>query len=142
MRIYDQSVQDEPDSSVTFNIFWPEADMPDARCGDVIIAFSAKVRDNRRRGLSITFGTVATKFASRSKITSLHIHYARTKRPIFTFLTPLEFPDQSQMPPEPCARLPAVGLLVALVEQKASLSVFYIAPSTRNGFRPHPNSKP
>ncbi|KAG6116404.1 hypothetical protein E4U13_001875 [Claviceps humidiphila] len=45
MRIYDQSVQDEPDSSVTFNIFWPEADMPDARCGDVIIAFSAKVQN-------------------------------------------------------------------------------------------------
>ncbi|KAG6096848.1 hypothetical protein E4U31_005294 [Claviceps sp. LM219 group G6] len=45
MRIYDQSVQDEPDTSVSFNIFWPEADMPDARCGDVIIVFSAKVQN-------------------------------------------------------------------------------------------------
>lgn len=60
MRIYDQSVQDENDASISFNIFWPEADMPEARCGDVIIVFSAKVRD-RRRSLSITFGTMAAK---------------------------------------------------------------------------------
>ncbi|KAG5971075.1 hypothetical protein E4U58_000299 [Claviceps cyperi] len=45
MRIYDQSVQDESDASVSFNIFWPEADMPDARCGDVIIVFSAKIQN-------------------------------------------------------------------------------------------------
>ncbi|KAG6291740.1 hypothetical protein E4U09_003808 [Claviceps aff. purpurea] len=45
MRIYDHSVQDENDASVSFNIFWPEADMPDARCGDVIIVFSAKLQN-------------------------------------------------------------------------------------------------
>ncbi|KAG6081851.1 hypothetical protein E4U33_006365 [Claviceps sp. LM78 group G4] len=45
MRIYDESVQDDPESSVSLNIFWPEADMPDARCGDVIIVFSAKVQN-------------------------------------------------------------------------------------------------
>ncbi|KHN94593.1 telomere-binding alpha subunit central domain-containing protein [Metarhizium album ARSEF 1941] len=44
MRIYDQSVQDEPDESVLLNIFWPQNDMPDASCGDVIIVFSARVQ--------------------------------------------------------------------------------------------------
>lgn len=43
MRIYDQSVEDEPDESVLLNIFWPQGDMPDARSGDVVIAFGVKV---------------------------------------------------------------------------------------------------
>ncbi|KAG6033936.1 hypothetical protein E4U41_006770 [Claviceps citrina] len=44
MRIYDQSVQDEPDAAVPFNIFRPETEMPDASCGDVVIVFAAKVQ--------------------------------------------------------------------------------------------------
>lgn len=43
MKIYDQSVEDEPDYHLLLNVFWPENDMPDARCGDVIIVFSARV---------------------------------------------------------------------------------------------------
>lgn len=43
MRIYDQSVEDEPEGSILLNIFWPQNDMPDASCGDVIIVFSVKV---------------------------------------------------------------------------------------------------
>lgn len=43
MRIYDQSVEDEPEGSILLNIFWPQTDMPDASCGDVIIVFSVKV---------------------------------------------------------------------------------------------------
>ncbi|KAF5126012.1 hypothetical protein E5D57_010706 [Metarhizium anisopliae] len=44
MRIYDQSVEDEPEGSILLNIFWPQNDMPDASCGDVIIVFSVKVQ--------------------------------------------------------------------------------------------------
>lgn len=43
MRIYDQSVQDDPDAAVLLNIFRPENEMPDARRGDVVIVFAAKV---------------------------------------------------------------------------------------------------
>lgn len=43
MQIYDRSVHDEPDVAVFFNIFRPEKEMPDVRCGDVVIVFAAKV---------------------------------------------------------------------------------------------------
>ncbi|KAG5979393.1 hypothetical protein E4U55_005201 [Claviceps digitariae] len=44
MRIYDQSVQDDPDASLLFSVFRLETDMPDARCGDVVIVLAAKVQ--------------------------------------------------------------------------------------------------
>jgi hypothetical protein len=43
LRLYDQSIEKQPDASLLLNIFWPEKDMPDARCGDVVIAFAVKV---------------------------------------------------------------------------------------------------
>lgn len=43
IRIYDQSIQDDPDAALQFSIFRPEKDMPDARCGDVVMVLAAKV---------------------------------------------------------------------------------------------------
>jgi len=43
MRIFDESVQDEPDAALHFSVFRPETDMPDVRCGDVVIVLAAKV---------------------------------------------------------------------------------------------------
>ncbi|KAG8416912.1 hypothetical protein J3459_013523 [Metarhizium acridum] len=63
MRIYDQSVEDECDESILLNIFWPQNDMPDASCGDVIIVFSARVQ---RYEASISLCT--------HKTTDLHIY--------------------------------------------------------------------
>ncbi|KAG5926031.1 hypothetical protein E4U42_003717 [Claviceps africana] len=44
MRLYDQSVHDDPDATLCFSIFRPRSDMPDARCGDVIVVLAAKVQ--------------------------------------------------------------------------------------------------
>ncbi|KAG6005684.1 hypothetical protein E4U54_000293 [Claviceps lovelessii] len=44
IRIYDQSIQDDPDAALQFSIFRPEKDMPDARCGDVVMVLAAKVQ--------------------------------------------------------------------------------------------------
>ncbi|KAK2590518.1 hypothetical protein QQS21_011804 [Conoideocrella luteorostrata] len=47
VRIFDQSVENEPDHSIALEIFWPQNDMPDVRCGDVVIVFRAKVQTFR-----------------------------------------------------------------------------------------------
>ncbi|KAG5951541.1 hypothetical protein E4U53_002856 [Claviceps sorghi] len=44
MRIYDQSVHHDPDATLCFSIFRPRSEMPDARCGDVVMVLAAKVQ--------------------------------------------------------------------------------------------------
>lgn len=49
MQIYDQSVENDFDRSLTLNVFRPEKEMPDVQCGDVIVVFAAKARSSSSR---------------------------------------------------------------------------------------------
>ncbi|PHH88820.1 hypothetical protein CDD83_7001 [Cordyceps sp. RAO-2017] len=71
IRLYDESVQFDNELSLLLTIFWPEADMPDVQCGDVVIIYSATVQNYRHGAFSLVthWDTVVHIFVA-SKIPS------------------------------------------------------------------------
>ncbi|PNY29712.1 Uncharacterized protein TCAP_00370, partial [Tolypocladium capitatum] len=53
IRIFDQSVEYDGRESLMLNIFWPQENMPDAGCGDVIAIFAAKVQQYHSESISL-----------------------------------------------------------------------------------------
>ncbi|TWU78337.1 hypothetical protein ED733_008545 [Metarhizium rileyi] len=81
MRIYDQSVEDDPNESILLNVFWPQDDMPDARCGDVIVTFSAKVQHYEASISLCTHATTDLHIYESSKIPKPRADASRARRP-------------------------------------------------------------
>ncbi|KAH6892144.1 hypothetical protein B0T10DRAFT_286303 [Thelonectria olida] len=44
IRFFDSSVEDDEDASLEINIFRPKDELPDARCGDVVLVHNAKLQ--------------------------------------------------------------------------------------------------
>ncbi|POR35047.1 Uncharacterized protein TPAR_04760 [Tolypocladium paradoxum] len=53
IRIFDQSVEYDSSESLLFNIFWPQENMPDASCGDVVVILAAKVQQYHSESISL-----------------------------------------------------------------------------------------
>lgn len=136
MKIYDQSVEDEPDHSILLNIFWPETDMPDARCGDVIIAFALRVSLALHK-----LDLLCTNPWFRYNTIWHPTHCAPTRRQTFTYMSLGKFPSLALTPPKLVGRQLEAELAANQAKLKMSLSAPYTAPSTRREFHPKMSSK-
>lgn len=134
IRLFDQSVEYESNEALLLNIFWPQENMPDAGCGDVVVIRAAKVRV-----ALASFLTRLTKY-DRCNNTPSPSPYVQTGRQIFTSTRRARSPWPQRKPQLPCGHRPGSKRL-AQAKQNSALWRLCITPSTRKDFRLRLNSR-